>query len=126
MSTRVLVVEDNPVNRRVAQRMLERLGCDVGLADNGRAAVQLAQSTPYDVIFMDCLMPDMDGYEATRELRRLHDGKARVPIIALTGHSAEQERDRCLQAGMDDFISKPVSMESFSTVLKAWLKSAVA
>ncbi len=126
MSPRVLVVEDNPVNRRIAQRMLERLGCDVGLADNGRIALQLAQANPYDIIFMDCLMPELDGYEATRELRRLQEGKVRIPIIALTAHSTEEDRDRCLRAGMDDYLTKPVSTESFAATLKAWLKSAVA
>ena len=108
---RVLVAEDHVVNQRVAVRMLERLGVRVDVAANGREAVAMVQMLPYDIVFMDCQMPDMNGYEATREIRRRGVLDRSVPIIAMTAEAIEGSRERCIDAGMDDFISKPVRLE---------------
>jgi len=108
---RVLVAEDHIVNQRVAVRMLERLGVRVDVAANGREAVAMVQMLPYDIVFMDCQMPDMNGYEATREIRRRGLVDRSVPIIAMTAEAIEGSRERCIDAGMDDFIAKPVRLE---------------
>ncbi len=117
---RALVAEDNVVNQRVAVRILERLGCRVDLAANGREAVQLAGQESYDVVLMDCQMPELDGYEATREIRkRLPD--ASPPIIAMTAHALRGDREKCLEAGMDDYIAKPVTPRMLEDLLARWL-----
>lgn len=116
---RVLLVEDNLVNQRVATLMLERLGCQVDLAVNGREAVERAARLPYDLIFMDCQMPDMDGCEATRRLRAA-DGR-RIPIVAMTAHTPGDQRDECLRAGMDDFLTKPLFRHALDAMLTRWL-----
>jgi PAS domain S-box-containing protein len=115
---RVLVVEDNPVNQRVAIRMLEKLGCRVDLAANGKEAVEMVQMLPYDLVFMDCEMPELDGYEATAEIRRREPPERRLPIVAMTAHAMKGDRERCLQAGMDDYISKPVRPEELRATLE--------
>jgi CheY-like chemotaxis protein len=117
---RVLVAEDNKVNQELARRLLERLGCKVDLAGNGREAIQLVCSVKYDLIFMDCLMPEVDGLEATREIRRRHAG-TRCPIIALTANARKEDRQLCLQAGMDDYLSKPVRAEDLAQMLERYL-----
>ncbi|MFN8586896.1 MAG: response regulator [Candidatus Eisenbacteria bacterium] len=118
---RVLVAEDNAINQKVAVRMLTKLGCRVDVGANGREAVDLWRQLPYDVVFMDCQMPEMDGFEATREIRRLEkpDGR-RTPIVALTANAMAGDRDRCLEAGMDDFVSKPVDEARLREALARW------
>ncbi|HSR54272.1 MAG TPA: CHASE domain-containing protein [Acidobacteriota bacterium] len=116
---RILVAEDNLVNQKVALRLLERLGCEAEVASNGRKAVSMFQRSDYDLVFMDCQMPEMDGYEATAEIRRLQ-GEEEVPIIAMTAHAMQGSREKCLQAGMDDYIAKPVSKEALQTILDRW------
>jgi signal transduction histidine kinase/DNA-binding response OmpR family regulator len=116
---RVLVAEDNAVNQKVAVKMLERLGCEVTLASNGRQAIEKLEAGNCDLIFMDCQMPDLDGFEATAEIRRRY-GSA-IPIVAMTANAMEGDRGRCLEAGMDDYISKPVKPASLKTVLDTWL-----
>jgi PAS domain S-box-containing protein len=115
---RILVVEDNAINQRVAVLALESLGCRADLAANGAEAVAMAQRLPYDLVLMDCEMPEMDGFEAARAIRRGEaGGERRLPIVAMTARAGQGDRERCLQSGMDDFLSKPVSPQQIAGVL---------
>jgi CheY-like chemotaxis protein len=117
-SLRVLVVEDNPVNQRVAATMLASFGCQVTLVANGREAVEALVRPTFDLVLMDCFMPEMDGFEATRLIRQREWGTARhVPIIALTASASDDERLRCLEAGMDDYLAKPYRKAELAQVL---------
>ncbi len=117
----VLVVEDNAVNQRLAVRMLEKMQILPDLASNGLEAVELFQLRPYDLILMDCQMPEMDGYEATREIRRLEAaGTTHVNIVALTAVALSGSRERCLACGMDDLIVKPVQMAALMAAVRKW------
>jgi len=120
---RVLVAEDNLVNQRVAARMLEKFGCRVDVVTNGLEAVEAAGCIAYHCIFMDCQMPEMDGYEAVTEIRR-HEAQtgAHVPIIAMTANAMEGDRDRCLAAGMDDYVAKPVEPRTLRATLERWVE----
>ena len=123
---RILVVEDNAANLKVAVRMVERLGYRADVAGNGIEAVRVLGQVHYDAVLMDCQMPDMDGYEATRAIRRNELDGRRTPIIAMTASSLIGDRERCLAAGMDDYISKPVKLHIVAAVLERWLVPAVA
>jgi CheY-like chemotaxis protein len=116
-SARVLIVEDNAVNQMVAARLLEKLGCRVDVAANGREAVEMVGLLPYDAIFMDCQMPEMDGFEATREIRRREGSGVHRPIIAMTANAMVGDRERCLDAGMDDYVSKPIRKADLTQAL---------
>jgi CheY-like chemotaxis protein len=118
--SRVLLAEDNPVNQLVAKRMLALLGCDVDVAETGKAVLRLLDSGTYDLILMDCMMPEMDGYEATAEIRRREVAGRHIPIIAMTANAMEGDRERCLTAGMDDYVSKPISRDSLKAALDRW------
>jgi PAS domain S-box-containing protein len=120
---RVLLVEDNPVNREVAMGLLELLGHHVDSADDGQQALEASATGAYDVILMDCQMPVMDGFTATARIReREHQTHAaRLPIIALTANAMDGDRDRCLAAGMDDYLSKPFSQDQMREMLSRWL-----
>jgi CheY-like chemotaxis protein len=120
-SARILVVEDNAANLKVAVRMVERLGHRADVAANGREAVSALDGVLYDAVLMDCQMPEMDGYEATRKIRMNEPGGRRVPIIAMTAAALPRDRERCLAAGMDDYISKPVRLHIVAAVLERWI-----
>ncbi|HWA14854.1 MAG TPA: response regulator, partial [Gemmatimonadales bacterium] len=117
---RVLLAEDNAINQKVAILMLERLGCRVDVAGNGIEAVDLSARLPYDLIFLDCQMPEMDGYTAARAIREREAGNGRIPIVALTANAMESDRDECLAAGMDDYLSKPVAMAALANMLRKY------
>lgn len=114
---RVLVVEDNPVNRRVAELQLQRLGYHVTTAEDGESALEKLAQERFDAVLMDCQMPILDGYEATRRIRRMGN---EVPIIALTAHAFAGERERCLTTGMDDYLSKPLDLTTLAATLDRW------
>ncbi len=127
-NAQILLVEDNPINLSVATELLEGYGCTVTPAGNGLEAVTLTKQRDFDLIFMDCLMPEMDGFEATTEIRKLKINTPeypKIPIIAFTANAMKSDRDKCLQAGMDDYISKPVSPESLEKILIKWLEHKV-
>jgi CheY-like chemotaxis protein/anti-sigma regulatory factor (Ser/Thr protein kinase) len=128
-NSRVLVVEDNLVNQIVAQAALERLGCQVDLADGGAEGVQAARLQHYDLVLMDCQMPEVDGYEATRQIRLwelTQKSARRLPIAALTAHAMAGDREKCEAAGMDDYLSKPMSAAELQLLLLRWLPASSA
>jgi len=120
-STRLLLVEDNVINQKVAKAMLARLGCRVEVAANGLEAVRMVRELPFDVVLMDCQMPEMDGYEATRQIRLWESGRKRVPIVALTASVLEEDRQRCMACGMDLFLTKPIHADSLKRCLEQTL-----
>jgi signal transduction histidine kinase/DNA-binding response OmpR family regulator len=117
---RVLVAEDNVVNQKVIMRMLEKLGIRCDIAANGREAVEMVEMLPYDLVFMDCQMPEMDGYDAAAEIRRTERPDRHLVIVAMTAQATVESRTRCLTSGMDDFVSKPVILEDLIKVLGTW------
>lgn len=121
---RILVADDNLVNQRLAVRMLENLGCRTEVANNGREAVLLHGTRPCDLLFMDCRMPQMDGYQATAHIRAHEPPPRRTPIIALTASLAEETRRACAAAGMDDFLPKPIRQAPLKSMLSRWLRPA--
>ena len=122
----ILLVEDNKMNQLVGSKVLERLGYRFEIANHGGEAVKAMAHGTYDAVLMDCQMPEMDGYEATVEIRRLEGPDRHTPIIAMTAAAMEGDRERCLEAGMDDYITKPVRIESVSEVLSRWVSVAAA
>lgn len=117
---RVLLVEDNPTNQELAVALLELLGCRVTLANNGREAVEAARGRNIDIVLMDCQMPEMDGYEATRRIRAEETTGRHVPIIAMTANVMQGDRDVCLACGMDDFLPKPYRQTDLKAILTRW------
>jgi PAS domain S-box-containing protein len=120
---RILVAEDNPINQKVAQATLRKMGLQADVVANGQEAVNALQTIPYDLVLMDCQMPEMDGFEATRSIR-LEGSKAlnpRIPIIAMTAFAMQGDREKCIQAGMSDFIGKPVQQRELVKMLARWL-----
>ena len=118
---RILIAEDNLVNQKLMSRMLERQGHTVAVAGNGKAALTALVSEPFDLVLMDCEMPEMDGFEATRAIRKSHSVQnSDVPIVAMTGHTGEEGRNACLRAGMNDHVSKPVGKDLLTEVLSRW------
>lgn len=125
---KVLLVEDNPVNRTLTRRLLEKLGCDVMTANDGEAAASLWQWHPFDLVFMDCVMPRVDGFEATRRLRAWEsaNNRVRVPVVALTASAMEEDEEKCRRVGMDSFVAKPVNIEMLRAVLEQYCKASAA
>jgi CheY-like chemotaxis protein/HPt (histidine-containing phosphotransfer) domain-containing protein len=122
----VLIVEDNWVNQQVAMGTLAKLGCQVDVAGGGREALERLRAAAYDLVFMDCEMPEMDGYATTAEIRRLEGPARRIPIVAMTAHAMEGDRERCLAAGMDDYLSKPLELPAVHAALERWMAKPAA
>jgi CheY-like chemotaxis protein/HPt (histidine-containing phosphotransfer) domain-containing protein len=120
LSLRVLVVDDDPVNRLVATAELAALGYAAEAADSGETALTLLEREPYDAVLLDCEMPGLDGYETCRRLRQRENGGRRTRVIALTSHAAPGEREKCLAAGMDDYLHKPLRSEDLAAMLRRW------
>jgi CheY-like chemotaxis protein len=118
----VLLVEDNAVNQKVAVHTLEKLGCRVDVAGNGRVAVEMIERHSYDLVFMDCEMPEMDGYQATRCIRERESGRdVHLPVVAMTANAMKGDREKCLAAGMDAYLAKPVRKRQVVEMLETWL-----
>jgi CheY-like chemotaxis protein len=122
--SRLLLAEDNQVNQKVAQLTLQRLGYTVDVVSDGAEALAALERSSYDAVLMDCQMPVMDGFAATRELRLREGTGPRTPVIALTASAMASDRERCLLAGMDDYLSKPIRAEDLKVVLGRWLVNA--
>jgi signal transduction histidine kinase/ActR/RegA family two-component response regulator len=116
----VLLVEDNIINQKLAARLLEKMGCRVDIADDGIVAVKMFCRSPYDVVFMDCQMPNMDGFEATSKIREIESNKSHTPIIALTANSLPEDRARSFEVGMDEFLTKPILKDKLRSALEKW------
>jgi len=117
---RILMAEDNPINQRVGKLILQRAGFQIDLASDGNEALEAHRSAPYDLILMDCQMPTMDGFEASRQIRQLE--QPQPVIIAVTANALVGERERCLNAGMDDYLSKPFQAEQLIAVVQKWIQ----
>lgn len=113
----VLVVEDNFMNQELIKALLSKMDCDVEAASDGEEALEMFQETQYDMIFMDILMPKKDGYQVTREIRQLENGQGRTPIVAVTANAMMGDQEKCLAAGMDDYIAKPIRGEHLEVIL---------
>lgn len=122
LSISVLLVEDNLINQKVAKHMLEKLGCTVHVAENGRQAVEMVQRAEFHLVLMDCQMPEMDGIEATRVLRSLG---CCTPIVALTAHGLSGDRDRCIAAGMNEYLTKPVQLQELANAVGRWTRNQI-
>ncbi len=123
-SARILVVEDNPINQKVAIRILEKIGYQADVVSNGREALEIIKNLPYDIVLMDCNMPEMDGFAATAEIRKWEEDTRRTIIIAMTANALQGDRDRAIAAGMDDYIAKPVNQKDLSALLDHWTSVA--
>ena len=114
----ILLVEDNRINRFMAEEMLKKLGCETDTASDGKEAVEKCKNNDYDIVFMDCQMPVMDGYEATGIIKR--NNITSSPIIAFTANAMAGDREKCLEAGMDDYITKPIRSEEMKRMIDKW------
>jgi CheY-like chemotaxis protein len=121
---RILLAEDNVVNQKVALKQLQNIGCKADIAANGQEVLQLLTKIPYDLVFMDCQMPILDGFDATKQILSWQENKFaaghRPVVIAMTANAMKEDRQKCIDAGMDDYISKPVSKEKLENILQLW------
>ncbi|MDD5210407.1 MAG: response regulator [Elusimicrobiales bacterium] len=117
---RVLLAEHNAADRKAALEKLGKIGYEADVAANGLEVLEALKSGPYDLVLMDCQMPEMDGFQATAEIRKLEENQRRTPIIAMTANAMEGDRERCAAAGMDDYISKPVRTEKLAEAMGKW------
>lgn len=117
----ILVAEDNSVNQIVAKRMLENIGCRIDIAEDGQICVEMLTARAYDLVFMDCQMPRLDGFDATRAIRALAPPRSKTPVVAMTANALAGDRERCLESGMDDYLSKPMKPEQLREILTRWL-----
>ncbi len=122
----ILIAEDNVVNQKVAKQQIERLGFRTHIVSNGLEALEVIKHREFSLILMDCQMPVMDGYEATTKIRDFEKGKKRIPVIAMTANAMQGEREKCIEAGMDDYIAKPVKVENLSQVINHWISNSIS
>ena len=121
-SKRILVAEDNVINQVLAKRLLESLGYSCHIVENGREAIDAVFHAPYDLVLMDCHMPELDGYDATRQIRKLEVPGSRIPIVAVTANAMSGDETLCIEAGMDDYLTKPINKAALKAKLEKWLK----
>ena len=121
---RILIAEDSLINQKILLRMLKEFGCNADVATNGVEAVEAVAANPYDIVFMDVHMPEMDGLEATRKIVNTKQPNERPKIIALTASALSGDKEKCIEAGMDDYITKPVRLEEVISALKRWAPAA--
>ncbi len=127
MKIRILLAEDNAINQQVALRILAKIGYRADIATNGIEVLQALKKYPYDLILMDCQMPEMDGYVATEKIREYEQQQGgHIPIVAMTAHALKGDRDKCLEAGMDDYIAKPIDIKMLVIILERWIKKALS
>jgi CheY-like chemotaxis protein len=119
---RLLLAEDNPMNQKLTKAMLEKASFQVDIANNGLEAVAAFRRQHYDAILMDCQMPELDGYDATREIRQLELPGQHIPIIAVTAHAMTGDREKCMEAGMDDYLTKPTNLTDLRRIVTQWLE----
>lgn len=119
---RILLAEDNHINQMIAIKQLEKLGCYCDTVANGKEAIEALRNISYDMVLMDCQMPEMDGYEATRQIRIMKEEFSSIPIVAMTANAMKGDREKCLDAGMDDYVSKPIAIADLSAVIETWAK----
>ncbi|MCJ8331637.1 MAG: ammonium transporter [Lentisphaeria bacterium] len=117
----ILIAEDNKIGQKVAKSMVEKMGMNVDIAENGEVVLEKLRAKDYDLIFMDCLMPKLDGFQTSSQIRRNEDKNTHIPIIALTANTSDEDRDKCTKSGMDDFIGKPLKKEDVSKALNKWV-----
>jgi CheY-like chemotaxis protein len=123
-SVRILVVEDNAVNRKVALKIIEKIGFETDAVINGVEALHALESRPYDMVFMDCQMPELDGYDTTRVIRDPASAVLdhEIPVIAMTANAVKGDRGVCFEAGMDDYLAKPINLQALTDMIAKWVK----
>ena len=117
---KILLAEDNVINQKLAEKIMSKMGYEITIVDNGEEAVEHVKDGDYNLVLMDCQMPKMDGYEATREIRKMQGDRKNIPVVAMTANAMEGDKEKCLQAGMSDYISKPIKIRDVQDVLAKW------